>query len=112
MINFAVGSKLILERLTGRRICQNCGKVFHIKYNPPSKSGICDSCFGRLIERKDDKFDTIKKRLAVYYEQSEKLKSYYKGKGKLYIVDGDGDFLKIYASIKKILEEETADGNN
>lgn len=103
IISLEVDDNLIMERLTGRRTCRGCGKVYHIKYNPPKKDGICDDCGGELYQRDDDKEETIAKRLKVYHEQTSALKDYYKNSGKLYVVDGVGEVDDIYGKIKEIL---------
>lgn len=103
IISLEVDDNLIMERLTGRRTCRGCGKVFHIKYNPPKKEGVCDDCGGELYQRDDDKEETIAKRLKVYHEQTSALKDYYKNSGKLYIVNGVGEVEEIYKQIKEIL---------
>ncbi|MEF3254144.1 MAG: adenylate kinase [Deferribacterales bacterium] len=103
IISLEVDDQLILERLTGRRTCKSCGKVYHIKYNPPKVENICDACGGELYQRDDDKAETIQKRLNVYHEQTSALKDYYRNSGKLYIVNGVGDVNEIYQQIKGIL---------
>ncbi|MGC8769430.1 adenylate kinase [Calditerrivibrio sp.] len=103
IISLEVDDNLIMERLTGRRTCKGCGKVYHIKYNPPKKDGVCDDCGGELYQRDDDKEETIAKRLKVYHEQTSALKDYYKNSGKLYVVNGFGEVDDIYRKIKEIL---------
>ena len=71
----------ILSRLSGRRECSECGKTYHLIWNKPSKDGICDSCGASLVRRHDDEPDTIKKRLVVYHNQTEPLKTFYREKG-------------------------------
>ncbi len=90
VIDIEVDDSLIIERLCGRRICPDCGASFHIKYTIPKKDGICDQCGGKLIQRQDDKVETIKSRLEVYHRQTEPLKDFYKESGKLIIIDGNG----------------------
>lgn len=80
---------VIVQRLTGRLVCKDCGFNFHIKNMPPKKEMTCDKCGGRLYQRQDDKEETIKKRLAVYQEESFPLIQYYKEKNKLYQVSSD-----------------------
>ncbi|UOD33777.1 adenylate kinase [Deferribacteraceae bacterium V6Fe1] len=103
IISLEVPDEDILERLTGRRTCENCKKGFHIKFAPSANGDICDECGGKLIQRNDDKEETIKKRLSVYHEQTSMLKDYYKNSGKLSIIDGTGEPDEIYAKIKGIL---------
>ena len=103
IISLEVPDDVILERLTGRRNCPKCGKVFHVKFSPSSKGDLCDECGGELIVRDDDREETIKKRLSVYHDQTSKLKDYYKNSGRLFVIDGVGETAEIYAQIKRVL---------
>ncbi len=94
----------IIDRLTGRRICPNCGAVYHIKNNPPKVEGVCDRCGSKLIQRDDDREDVVRKRLEVYKKSTMPLIDYYTRTSKLVKVDGTGDIEEIFARIKKILE--------
>ena len=87
-LNIYVPFESLIERITGRRSCPKCGAVYHIKYNPPKKEGICDVCGTPLIQRDDDKEETVKKRLETYEEQTAPLIEYYERKGKLITVEG------------------------
>ena len=71
---------VIVERITGRRICKQCGAIYHIKNMPPKVAGVCDICGGELYQRKDDNEETVRNRLKVYYEQTSPLKDFYKEK--------------------------------
>ncbi len=100
-----VDSKILLERLTGRRICGNCNSVFHVATKPPSTSGKCDKCGSTLIHRADDKADVIGKRLDKYFEYAVPLKSFYEEKGIAFDCDGIGSEEEVFARIKKVLEK-------
>ena len=76
----------IVERMSGRRSCQNCGAVYHVKTNPPKKENVCDKCGGTLILRKDDAPETVKNRLKVYHQETEPLVGFYRNRGKLQVV--------------------------
>ena len=91
VIDLEVEEDLIIRRLTGRRVCKDCGTSFHISMNKPAVEGICDACGGTLIQRKDDQLSTIMERLAVYKEQTEPLKGYYENKGKLAVIHATND---------------------
>ncbi|KAA0258453.1 adenylate kinase [Deferribacter autotrophicus] len=104
IISLNVPDELIMERLTGRRSCSKCGAAYHIKYNPPKKEGICDACGGELVQRDDDKEETINKRLKVYHEQTEQLQEYYKDSGKFFEIDGVGEQEIIFERIKEIVK--------
>lgn len=82
---------VIIQRLTGRRVCSLCGANFHITNMPPKKEGICDKCAGSLYQRTDDQEETIKKRIEVYKNEVSSLIDYYKGNNKLHSLCADGD---------------------
>ena len=88
VLSFEVNSEALVERLTGRRICRQCGRSFHVKFEPPTQEGICDACSGELYQREDDREETIRKRLEVYREQTEPLIAFYREKGLLSTLDG------------------------
>lgn len=76
----APGSELV-GRMTGRRICRSCGATYHVAFNAPKESGVCDKCSGELYQRDDDKEDTVINRLSVYQTQTQPLIEYYQDKG-------------------------------
>lgn len=88
VLSLEVADSDIEERMTGRRVCPDCGASFHIKYNPPSREGLCDSCGAALVCREDDSPATVRSRLATYHEQTEPLKGYYERCGLLRTVVG------------------------
>ena len=88
VIDIEVSDDTIITRLSGRRVCEKCGRPYHIVDLKPRVDGICDDCTGALIQRKDDQVDTIKARLEIYHSETEPLKGYYEAQGKLSIVDG------------------------
>ncbi len=88
-IEIKVSDDVILERLSGRRVCIQCGAPFHIKNSPPPADMICPKCGGEIITRKDDLPETIKARLKVYHVQTEPLKGFYEERGKLVVVPGE-----------------------
>ena len=87
-VNVDVPDENIINRMSGRRACLNCGATYHIVYNPSKKEGICDTCGQQLVLRDDDKPETVKKRLSVYHDQTQPLIDYYKNEGILAEVDG------------------------
>jgi len=95
----------LMARLTGRRTCKSsdCGRMFHVKFNPPKKDMICDVCGGELYQRADDSEATIRERLTVYNTQTAPLIDYYDKKGLLRKVKGVGPIDQIFAQITKIL---------
>ncbi len=88
VIDIEVEDDTIAKRLSGRRVCLNCGATYHLEYKKPEKDGICDICQNELVQRKDDKAETVLDRLNVYHEQTEPLKGYYEKKKKLVVVYG------------------------
>lgn len=91
-VNFIAPLKVILSRLGGRRTCSKCGWIFHIKNIPPKKKGICDKCGGKLLIRKDDQPEAIKKRLDIYKKKVKPVLDYYKKRGVLKQVDATLDY--------------------
>jgi adenylate kinase len=94
----------IINRMSGRRACINCGATYHVVTIPPKKEDICDTCGGELVLREDDKPETVQKRLKVYHEQTQPLIEYYKGKGILKSVDGTRDMEEVFEEIVHIVE--------
>ena len=89
VVSIEVDDAAIEGRMTGRRVCAKCGASYHIVANPPKQDGICDSCGGELIIRKDDKPETVRHRLEVYHASTEVLKDFYGKLGRLRIVNGN-----------------------
>ncbi len=98
-----VDEALLLERLTGRRVAQKSGRVYHIKFNPPKKDGYCDESGEKLIHRKDDRKEIIKTRLQAYFRETAPLIEYYKNKHLLVPIDGGLEAKKVFLQIKKVL---------
>jgi hypothetical protein len=88
VIDIEVADDVIVNRLSGRRVCEKCGRPYHTESLKPKVEGICDDCAGALIQRKDDHPDTVKARLDIYHKETEPLKGYYEKQGKLYVVEG------------------------
>lgn len=81
VLSIEISDGEIEERMSGRRVCQSCGAPYHVKAKPPKQEGVCDSCGGQLVQREDDKAETVRKRLEVYHAETEPLKGFYEGKG-------------------------------
>ena len=88
VIDIEVPDEKIVQRMSGRRVCEACGATYHILYKKPEVEGVCGKCGGTLVQRKDDHPDTVNARLKVYHEQTEPLKAYYSAQGKLSVVEG------------------------
>ena len=83
VISIEISDGEIVDRMAGRRVCSSCGAPYHVKAKPPKQEGVCDSCGGPLVQRDDDKAETVLHRLEVYHAETEPLKGYYEGKGVL-----------------------------
>ena len=105
VVDIDVPDEAIAERMTGRRVCPDCGASYHLINKKPAKEGICDACGAALIQRKDDAPETVADRLKVYHDQTEPLKGYYEKTGKLEIVEGLGSVADITARVIKALED-------
>jgi len=104
IINIEVPRKEIIKRLSGRRVCRNCGEGYHLIFNPSVDDKRCDKCKGELYQREDDKEDTIEARLKVYEEQTAPLIDFYRKKGALISIDGVGGFKDITEKIVNAIE--------
>ena len=89
VVSIEVDDSVIEGRMTGRRVCGKCGASYHVVANPPKVDGVCDSCGSELVIRKDDKPETVRKRLEVYHATTEVLKDFYGKLGRLCVVNGD-----------------------
>ena len=103
VVQLVVDDELLIKRLTGRRVCKNCGATFHVITIPPKEEGICDNCGHELIQRADDTEETAVNRLKVYEEQTSPLVTYYEEKGLLAPIDGAGTPEEVFQSILDVL---------
>ena len=99
VVDFEVDNEELVNRLTGRGTCADCGAMFHKTSRPPAKSGICDGCGGALYQREDDKEETIKKRLEVYQDETAPLKEFYRKQGNLKTAQGYGTVEEIFSRV-------------
>ena len=91
VVNIELADEIIVERLSGRRVCLKCGAAYHVKFNPPKVEGVCGVCGDNLVIRDDDNRDVILNRLSVYHSQTEPLIEFYEKQGKLKSISGEGD---------------------
>lgn len=103
VININVDKSILMDRLTGRRICKDCGSTYHLVFNPPAKEGVCDRCGGELYQRADDNAETVQNRLDVNIKQSAPLLAFYEDKGYLRTIDGQQDINKVFIDIEELL---------
>lgn len=104
VVNVMVPREEVVKRLTGRRSCPKCQAVFHVDFAPPARTGRCDRCGGELVQRTDDKRETVEARLKVYEEQTEPLIHYYRQKALLSDVDGSGPVEDVQRRLVEVLE--------
>ena len=83
VISIEIADETIMQRMSGRRVCESCGASYHLVAVPPKTPGVCDNCGGKLVQRKDDAPETVKARLEVYHQETEPLKAFYKQRGLL-----------------------------
>jgi adenylate kinase len=103
VISIDLNDEEIVKRISGRRICEKCGSMYHIIYDPPTNMGYCNKCGGGLYQRDDDSEDVIRTRLEVYRRQTEPLKKFYKKWNLLKRVEGFGTIDDVFGRIEKIL---------
>lgn len=96
-----VDEELLIQRLTGRRICRSCQTPFHVMFTQPKVEGVCDVCGGELYQRDDDTEETVRNRLEVYRSQTEPLIGYYDQFGVVARIDGAQDAEKVFADIRE-----------
>ncbi|PKR76576.1 adenylate kinase [Halalkalibacillus sediminis] len=99
VLHVKVPEEKLVERLTGRRICPECGATYHIEFNPPKEPGICDLDGTKLTQREDDQPETVKNRLSVNIEQTKPLLTFYDEKGYLVDIEGDADIDAVFKQI-------------
>lgn len=104
VLDIEVADEAIVTRMSGRRVCENCGSSYHLLYKQPKEEGKCDQCGGTLVQRKDDHPDTVKERLEVYHTQTEPLKEFYSRQGKLLVVHGQEAIEETSRLVEEALE--------
>ena len=105
VVSLEIDDSVIEIRMTGRRVCTQCGATYHVSVNPPKLEGICDLCGGQVSIRRDDAPETVRNRLQVYHQATEVLKDYYKAQGKLRLVEGNQPIEDANADIRKAIGE-------
>lgn len=108
VLSIEVDDRVIVERMSGRRVCPACGASYHVAYNPPKTADVCDKCGKELIIRKDDKPETVLNRLETYHAQTEPLKAFYAERGLLRTVVGQEKVEDTTALVFATLQTEQA----
>jgi adenylate kinase len=109
VLSIVVDLELLVERAIGRRICKECASVYHVKFSPPKVEGVCDKCGGALIQRDDDREETVRKRLSVYTEQTAPLIDHFRAKGILVDIDGSLGIEAVSEQMVKAVESLRSD---
>ena len=102
VVLFDIPAEVVVDRLTGRRVCSKCGAIFHASFKKPLVAGICDLCGGDIAQRDDDRKEVVLKRLDVYNEQTAPLIGYYESRKNLFRVDAAQDGAMVVADIEKV----------
>ncbi len=102
---FDVPDEVIIDRLSGRRVCSKCGAVYHVKYNPPKIEGVCDLCGGSLVQRDDDKEEVVRKRLEVYRKQTQPLIEFYQDRSIIYRLDAEKGVEELFEEVKGLVRD-------
>jgi adenylate kinase len=104
----SVPEEELVRRLTGRRVCPDCGATYHVEFAPPEETGVCDDCGAALTQRDDDTEETVRERLRVYEENTEPVVEYYRETGDLVEVDGTGSPDEVFAALRETVESSDA----
>ncbi|PBB05225.1 MULTISPECIES: adenylate kinase [Salimicrobium] len=104
VLHIDVPQTILVDRLTGRRVCPECGATYHVQFNPPKTPGKCDNDGAALIQREDDQPETVKNRLEVNVEQAQPLLDFYEGKGYLVTVEGNRNIEEVFNDIDERLQ--------
>lgn len=107
VLSMLVPDELVVERITGRRMCPSTGRIYHIRYLPPKVAGVCDSTGEKLIQRSDDTEPVVRQRLAAYHQQTEPLEAYYRRRGVLAEVDGTQAIEAVAKRMGEIVSRQT-----
>jgi len=105
VISLEVPRETLLERLAGRRVCKNCGSVYHAKTKPPVKGSVCDNCGGEVVLRPDDREEVVLNRLLTYERSTAPVKEFYRGQGKFAELNGDRQEMAVYEDLKTLISK-------
>ena len=105
VVLLAVDDEVLVDRLTGRRVCEECGANYHVDFQPPGEAGVCDECGGELVQREDDTEETARERLGVFEENTEPVIEHFREEGVLEEVDGEATPDEVFDRIRDVVEE-------
>ncbi len=100
-----VSGETLVERLTGRRVCDDCGETYHVDFDPPTEEGVCDECGGPLVQREDDREDVVTTRIEEYEEKTAPVVDHYRDEGLLVRVDGEGSPDEVWTAISQAIDD-------
>ncbi|MEZ3142992.1 adenylate kinase [Halobaculum sp. MBLA0143] len=99
-----VPESVLVDRLTGRRVCDDCGATYHVDFDPPAEAGVCDECGGEIVQREDDTEETVRERLRVYEEETAPVVDHYRETGALAEVSGEGSPDDVFDRLTDLIE--------
>jgi len=108
VLSLEVGREELIERLTGRRVCDDCGQNYHVDFDPPDERGICDGCGGELVQREDDRREAVENRLDVFAENTRPVVDYYRDHEGFVAVDGEQPPEAVWEDIRAAIDERVA----
>jgi len=100
-----VARETLVERLTGRRVCEDCGTTFHVDFDPPAEAGVCDDCGGQLVQREDDQADVVETRIEEYEQKTAPVVDHYREEGLLARIDGEGAPNEVWTAVSQTIDE-------
>jgi len=104
VVLFSVPEEVLMARLTGRRVCDDCGATYHVEFDRPEAEGVCDECGGELVQREDDTEETARERLGVYRDNTEPVVERYRDEGVLVEVSGEGTPDEVFGNLRDVIE--------
>jgi adenylate kinase len=105
VLSLAVGREELIERLTGRRVCEGCGTNYHVEFDPPQETGVCDECGGELVQREDDSREAVENRLDVFAENTAPVIDHYRDHEGFVEIDGEQSPEEVWADIRAAIDE-------
>jgi len=109
VLALSVSREELVDRLTGRRVCDDCGRNYHVEFDPPEKEGVCDGCGGKLIQREDDQRESVENRLDVFEENTAPVIDHYDDHEGFVAIDGEQSPGAVWADIRASIDEGVAD---
>jgi len=108
VLSLSVSHEELIDRLTGRRVCDDCGRNYHVEFDPPEKEGVCDGCGGKLIQREDDQRESVENRLDVFEENTAPVIDHYDDHEGFVGIDGEQSPEAVWADIRAAIDERVA----